>query len=168
MESVGVEPAGLHHRHENEAAMPDTTTASNLLYANSTRGCGGAQMRAHCRHLATVVTIRGEIDDANVDRISEYARRLILAENPLILDLSDVDSFAATGISLFYTVEEDCREAGLEWMLIPSNAVSARLRDYDDETTFPIARSVHEALQHFADVIAMRRQLLLPLVRKTA
>ncbi len=32
--------------------------------------CGRAQLRWHFRHLATVVTIHGEIDAVNVDRSS--------------------------------------------------------------------------------------------------
>jgi anti-anti-sigma factor len=130
--------------------------------------CSGAQIRAHSRHLATVVTIQGEIDAVNVDRVSEYTRRFVLADTPLVLDLSGVNSFAAAAISLLYLVDEDCRVAGVEWTVVASNAVTERLRDYDDEAVFAIAGSVHEALHHFADVIATRRQLLLPLVRKTA
>jgi hypothetical protein len=36
------------------------------------------------------------------------------------------------------------------------------------DIVFPITRSVPEALHDFADVIDSRRQMLLPLVRKTA
>ena len=33
---------------------------------------------------------------------------------------------------------------------------------------FPIARSVHEALRNLADAIVSRRQLVLPLIKKSA
>ena len=36
------------------------------------------------------------------------------------------------------------------------------------ELMFPVARSVHAALRNVADAIVSRRQLVLPLVRKTA
>jgi anti-anti-sigma factor len=146
------------------------TSASHLTtrYGNPVFECGGAHIRAQCRHLATVVTIRGEIDTVNVDRISDYTRHFILAKQPLVLDLSGVNSFAAAGISLLYTLEDDCRTAGVQWTLVASHAVIEQLRNYDGEAMFPFARSAHEALHNIADVIARRRQLLLPLIRKSA
>ena len=62
--------------------------------------CGGAQIRAHCRHLATVVTIQGEIDAVNVDRIGQYLRRFLLGDSPVVLDMSEVSRFAVAGMSL--------------------------------------------------------------------
>ncbi len=129
--------------------------------------CGSAQIRAHCRHLATVVTIHGEIDAANADRIAEYIRRFTLGEKPLVLDMADVRHFAADGISLLCSFDADCRAAGVQWTLVPSPAVIALLSD-GDEALFPMTRSVHEALHDLADAIASRRRLVLPLVKKTA
>lgn len=152
--------------------MTITITASALnpttRYGNPTFDCSGAQIRAHCRHLATVVTIHGEIDAVNVDRIGEYIRQCTLVKNPLVLDLSGMNSIAPAGISLLYILDDECRVAGVEWTLVASPAVIEVLHDYDDETTFPITRSVHEALRNLADVIVRRRQLLLPLIKKTA
>lgn len=145
-----------------------TVAITTNRYGNPTFDCDGARIRAHCRHLATVVTIQGEIDAVNVDRISEYIRQCTRVKNPLVLDLSGVNSFAPVGISLLYTLDDDCRDAGVEWTLVASPAVMEVLRDYDDETTFPIRRSVHEALRNLADAIVRRRQLLLPLIKKTA
>lgn len=144
---------------ENGAAMTATI---------STFDCGDAQIRPHFRHLVMVVTIHGGLGAANVDAASAFVRRLILARDPLVLDVSDVNSFAAEGISLLYAVADECRTAGVEWTLVASPAVSDRLRDSDCEALFPTARSVAEALHHFADEVDRRRQALLPLVRKTA
>ncbi|OBG30393.1 sulfate transporter [Mycobacterium alsense] len=134
--------------------------------------CDGAQIRAHCRHLATVVTIRGDINAANVDRVGEHVRRFVLGGNPLVLDLSDVNHFAAAGISLVHRLDEACRAAGVEWTLVAGPAAMELLgirRDQDDTAeTFPIARSVREALRTLADAIVDRRQLVLPLIKKTA
>jgi anti-anti-sigma factor len=130
--------------------------------------CGGAQVRAHCRHLATVVTIRGEIDAVNVDRVGEYIRRFILESNPVVLDLSDVSYFAAAGIWLLHRLDEDCRAAGVEWTLVASPAILGLLGGGRDEGMFPITLSVHEALRNLADAIVSRRQLVLPLIKKTA
>ncbi len=71
------------------------------MYGNPTFDCDGAGIRAHCRQLATVVTIVGDLDVANVDRATRYTRRFILAEKPFVLDLERHDflypgsSFAA-------------------------------------------------------------------------
>ena len=150
--------------------MTVTTSAMNFTsgQGNATFDCGGAKVRGHYRHLATVVTIRGPIDAVNVDRITEHTRRFVLARNPLVLDLSGVNSFAAAGISFLNLLDEDCRAAELEWILVASRAVTEQLRAHDDEARFAMTPSVRNALQHFADVIAERRQQLLPLIGETA
>jgi anti-anti-sigma factor len=130
---------------------------------NCTFDCGGAQIRAHCRSLATVVTIRGEIDAVNADRASKYIRRFILGQNPVVLDMSGVTHFAPTGISLLQMLDEDCGAAGVQWTLVASPAIIELLGDDWDVT-----RSLHEALHNLADAIVNRRQLVLPLIKKTA
>ncbi len=139
---------------------------------NCTFDCGGAQIRAHCRHLATVVTIRGEIDAVNVDWVSKYIRRFIVGANPVVIDMTDMRQFAMSAISLLYAIDEDCRAAGVEWTLIASPAVTEVLDGSGHQdgngTVFPIARSVHEALHNLADAIVSRRQLVLPLIKKSA
>ena len=128
---------------------------------------GGAQIRAHSRQLATVVTIRGEIDAVNVDRVSAYVRRFILQKAHVVVDMTAVSHFAPAGISLLHMLDEDCRADGVEWTLVASPAVIELSGDGDD-AVFPIARSVHTALRNLADAIVSRRQLVLPLIRKTA
>lgn len=130
--------------------------------------CGGARVRAQCRHLATVVTITGAIDAMNVDHLSEYCQRFILPDKPIVLDLSGVECLAAQGIRFLYRIYDKCRAAGLEWALITSQAVTRVLRITEDETSFPTVGSVHQALGHFADATSARRRMLLPLLTKTA
>jgi anti-anti-sigma factor len=145
-------------------------TTAITRQGNHTFDCGGAQIRAHGRHLATVVTIRGEIDTVNVDRVSEYIQRFVLGNSPLVLDISDVSHFAPAGVSLLYLLDEACRAAGVEWTLVASPAVRELLGQGcdEDETMFPMTRSVHEALHNLANAIVSRRQLVLPLIKKTA
>jgi anti-anti-sigma factor len=128
---------------------------------------GGAKIRAHSRHLATVVTVRGEVDGLNVDRIGEHIRRFVFEQTHLVLDMSDVSHFAPAGIALLHMLDEHCRATGAEWTLVASPAVIELLGN-TAEPMFPIARSVHAALRGLADAIVSRRQLVLPLVRKTA
>ncbi|KGI66419.1 STAS domain-containing protein [Mycolicibacterium rufum] len=135
------------------------------MYGNPTFDCGGADIRAHCRQLATVVTIRGALSDANIARATEYTRRFVLAEKPFVLDLSEVTSFDTDAISLLFTVDDACGAAGVEWSMVASRQVEQTLRAHGID--FDAAGSVPEALNHFADAMVARRQLL-PLLTKTA
>lgn len=137
------------------------------MYGNPAFDCDGAQIRSHCRQLATVVTITGAIDGANVDRVHQYIKRFVLPEKPFVLDLSGLNSFAVEGISLLYAVDDDCRAAGVEWSLIASSAVNWALRVSAEQIDAPAMNSVPDALNHFAEAILERRRLL-PLLTKTA
>jgi len=130
--------------------------------------CGGAAMRAQCRHLATVVTVNGAVDTNNADRVGEYAKRFLLPDTPFVLDLSDVETFVPQAVRLLHSVDAACSAAGLEWAVIPSQAVSLALLVTHEDATFPTAESVHEALHYFADATTARRHLLLPMLHKTA
>ena len=137
------------------------------MYGNPALDCSGAQMRALCRQLATVVTVSGEINESNLDVITAYSRRFILTEKPFVLDLTGVSSFSPECISLLYTVDEDCAHASVEWSLIASQPVHRTLRLFGEGETFPTMVSVAEALHHFADSMGERRRLL-PLLTKSA
>ena len=154
------------------ALMNDSvsTSASHLAprHAHLPVDCKGAAVRAQCRHLATVVTITGAIDASNVDQVIEYAQRFNLPDKPFVLDLSGLDTFGAQAVRLLYRVDDACNEAGLEWALIPSQAVSLTLLIAHEDGNFPTAATVHEALHFFADANTARRRLLLPLLTKTA
>lgn len=130
--------------------------------------CSGAAVRAQCRHLATVVTVSGAVDTNNVDRVGEHAKRFMLPDKPFVLDLSGVESFAPHAIRMLYSIDAACSAAGVEWALIPSQAVSLTLLVTHEDATFPAAASVHEAMHYFADANSARRRLLLPLLTKTA
>lgn len=122
--------------------------------------CGAAWVRAHRRQLATVVTIRGEIDAVNADSIRDHLRRLIVGADRVVLDMGDVNQFADTAISLLETFDADCRSEGVQWTLVASPAVTESLGDAASEDT----HSVPEALHDLADAIARRRRMALSLV----
>jgi anti-anti-sigma regulatory factor len=136
------------------------------MYGNPVFDCAGAQLRAQCRQLATVVTVDGVIDDTNMDRVGEYAKRFVIAEKPFVLDLSGVSSFSAQSVSLLYGIDESCFHVGVEWSLVTSESVQSALRFAG--VSFPMVESVHDALHHFSDCIDERRRLLPLLTKKTA
>ena len=137
------------------------------MYGNQAVDCDGAQLRALCRQLATVVTVTGDINDTNIDHISSYARRFVLTEKPFVLDLTGVSSFSPDCISLLYAIDENCVQAGVEWSIAASQPVLRTLRLFGEGETFPTVGTVAEALHNFADSIGERRRLL-PLLTKTA
>lgn len=144
-----------------------TTAHIRATQANCTFYCGGAQIRAYARQLATVVTVRGEIDADNVERVTGYIRRFTLGEKPVVVDMSEVTHFASAVADLLHTFDRDCDSAGVEWTLVASLVVIELLCGAD-ATEFPITGSMHEALRNLADAIASRRQQVLPLIKKTA
>ncbi len=142
-------------------------TSFTSRYGNPCVDCEGAHIRAHSRHMATVVAVSGRIDSANVDRVTECAKRLVLAEKPFVLDLSGVTSFAPHAIRLLCDIDDICTATGVEWAVVASDAVSRRLRR-DSDVVFPVVGSVAEAEHEFDDAVLSRRRMLLPLLSKTA
>jgi anti-anti-sigma factor len=142
-------------------------TTAIIRREDATFDCAGAQLRAQSRHLATVVTVRGEIDAINVDMVRAYIRRFLLGTEPVVLDLSEMTQFAPVGVGFLCRFDDDCRAAGTEWRLVVSPAVVELLGEHAGDM-FPITHSVHEALRNLADAIARRRQVMLALIRKPA
>lgn len=125
-------------------------------------------MRAHLRHLATVLTISGNIDASNTDRVSAYAARLIPVGNALLLDLSGVDFMAAQSVSVLATVGNASDDAGLPWALITSHAVDRVLRLSEHDDILPVASSVPDGMRYFADLSRVRQQVSLSERPKTS
>lgn len=135
-------------------------------YGNRALECGGAQLSAQSRHLATLLTITGTIDAENVDRLYERTGCFVLPDTGFVLDLSGVTTFAVEGARLVSQIDEACRGAGIEWALVVSRVVGDGLGAGD--ALYPFADSVAEALHRFADGIFARRRLLLPFLTKSA
>lgn len=137
------------------------------MYGNPAFDCGGAQIRVCSRQMATVVTVSGDLDDVNLDKVSQYAKRFVLREKPVLLDLSGVSSATPHVISLLCDIDDACTTAGVEWSLIASQPVNGAVRAFDERVELPTMGSVADALNHFADVVLERRRLL-PLLTKSA
>lgn len=135
-------------------------------YGNPAIPCGGAELTAQSRHLATLLTISGDVDGANVESLLARSRCLVFSDTGFVLDLSGVSSFAAEGTHLIARIDDACRAAGIEWALVASRAVADRLATTD--ALYPLAASVPDALHRFADRIFDRRNRLLPFLTKSA
>jgi anti-anti-sigma regulatory factor len=141
--------------------------ASTFRYGNPAFDCDGAQIHAHCRQLATVVSITGGIDGRNLERITEFARRFVLGDKPFVLDLSGVYALRGDCGSILDAVDERCGATGVEWVLVASSDVVEALGVLDQDAV-TITSSVPLALHHFADEIGERRRVLLPMLGRTA
>jgi anti-anti-sigma regulatory factor len=137
------------------------------MYANTPFDCDGAQIRACSRQLATVVTVTGDLDDANLERVSQYTKRFVLREKPVVLDLGGVNSATPHVVSLLCDLDDECSSAGVDWSLIASQPVTRAVRIFDDRVELPTVATVADALNQFADAMLERRRLL-PLLTKSA
>ncbi|BBY17274.1 STAS domain-containing protein [Mycolicibacterium litorale] len=92
----------------------------------------------------TVVTAHGELDAANAQHFADFALRH--AQKSLILDLSYVEFFGTAGFSALHTLNVRCAGSDIDWVLVPSAAVSRLLRICDPDATLPSSETVEKAL----------------------
>jgi anti-anti-sigma factor len=104
-----------------------------------------------------VVTARGELDASNAQDFVDYALRHTEQAKRLALDLSEIEFFGTAGFSALHTLNVRCAGAGVEWVLVPSPAVSRLLRICDPDSALPLASRLPAAL---ARLRADQRRLL--------
>ena len=104
-----------------------------------------------------VITAHGDLDASNAQEFVDYALRDAERTQRLALDLSGVDFFGTAGFSALHTLNVRCAGAGVEWVLVPSNAVSRLLRICDPDSALPIAATIPAALSRLQ---AEQRRLL--------
>lgn len=143
-------------------------TSFTSRYGNPAVDHKGAHMWAFRRHGATVVAIRGRVDAGNITRVTDYVTRFVSSDSRLVLDLSDVTGFTPRAQRLIDAVDQRCAFIGVDWALVPGEAVMRRLRSRSDAAGLPIIDSVAEAEHQFDEAILRRRRFLLPLLRRTA
>lgn len=147
------------------AGNPITSFTSR--YGSPVVDQGGARIRAHCRHVATVVTISGLLDSSNIEAAGRVAKRFVLPDKPIVIDLSEVTEFAPEALRFLQDLDDACAAADVRWAVIVGDAVSTAVLAAND-VQVPVVSSVAQALHDFDDEILDRRRFLLPLLRKTA
>lgn len=143
-------------------------TSFTSRYGNPAVDHKGAHMWAYCRHGATVVAVSGRIDARNVDRVTDYALRIVAADSRLVLDLSGVTEFTPRAGRLIDAIDDRCTARGVEWAMVAGDAVTRKLRGRADAADLPLIGTLAEAEHRFDDEILKRRRFLLPLLRRTA
>jgi anti-anti-sigma factor len=99
---------------------------------------------------ATVIAVTGELDTCNLHHLSDYTRRHLTGQRPVVLDLSGLDFLAAQGIRILFEIDEQCGRYGLDWALVSGRPVNRLLRICDRNGRLPAAASIDEALQRFS------------------
>lgn len=148
------------------AAASASQPGAVLRYGNPAVDCDGAWIRALSRQLATVVTVGGSVSAENCERLTAFVKRFIL-DKPFVLDLSAVDSIGVQAGQLLDAVGDACDDAGVEWAMVGGDAMAKLFgggRSATQAAVFPIAASVPDALDHFAQANLRRRTMLLPLL----
>jgi anti-anti-sigma regulatory factor len=120
----------------------------------------GVRMRALCRHQATILTVVGDLDRSNVDRFGDYAKRLLLAERTLIVDLSGVTSVDVQVISALLEIDDACHAADTPWALVPGRAVEELLVNAWCAHRFPMTSTANAAMRHFTGLVQERNWLM--------
>ena len=141
-------------------------TSFTSRYGNPARDFKGAHLWAYCRHGATVVAVSGRVDAGNVAQVTESAVRAVSAGSRLVLDLAGVTAFTPRALDLLGAVDQHCLTTGVDWALVPSEAVTRRLASRVD--ALPVIGSVAEAEHQFDEVVLRRRGALVTWLRRSA
>jgi anti-anti-sigma factor len=149
-------------------AYDPTTSEGDVAsrHGDLTTDCDGVEIQVHLRHLATVVTISGDVDATNIARVTADVTRLVEVGNALLVDLSGVSFFAAHSLSALLAVDAACQHAELPWALVTSHAVNRALRLSECGDIVPTVSSVPAAMQYFAGLTRMGRQVPLTAKRR--
>lgn len=97
-------------------------------------------------HLA----VSGDIDAATASEVLTGIESRLRGYHQLVLDLSHVDFFSATGYSTLHRLQVYCVRASIDWVLIAGREVRRLLRICDPDGLFPIADNIVSAVAALA------------------
>lgn len=136
--------------------------------SNPIVSCGGAEVRACSRHLATVISVRGRVTADNVAQVIAQTTRFLLCDTSFIIDLRELKTTAPEGSALLAAIDDACAEADVEWALVTGPAADELFDGEIRNRMLPIVESVADALHDFAEARTTRRDQLLPLLHRSA
>ncbi|MDH6196830.1 anti-anti-sigma factor [Mycobacterium frederiksbergense] len=99
----------------------------------------------------TVISVNGELDASNATKLTDCGIRHSGPNGQLVLDLSAVEFFGACCFACLRTLNVKCAEANVDWVLIPSTAVSQLLRICDPASALPVVTGLQAALSRLRD-----------------
>lgn len=138
-----------------------TQTTSDDLHGTSVIDCGSALLTAQIYSWLTVVTISGEIDATNADRLTHHVVALVPEDGAVIVDMVDTDFIGVEGLRALFAMNMECMRVDTHWAVIGSHTVHRLLRVGDRDGLVPAVRSATEALQRVRRSPRNRRALQL-------
>jgi anti-anti-sigma factor len=85
------------------------------------------------------ISAEGDIDASNAAELARYVFGRAANSRRLVLDLQNVNFFAAEGFLTLRAIDARCADAAVTWMLLPSGAVSRVLQICDPQRNLPAA-----------------------------
>jgi anti-anti-sigma factor len=98
-----------------------------------------------------VVSAHGDIDAANADSVTRYALHESTGCRALILDLLDVNFFAAEGFSALHRIAVNCARHTTVLTIVPGAFASRVLGICDPDGSLPCAETIITALRPWTD-----------------
>lgn len=94
----------------------------------------------------SVISVRGELDASNATDLTEWGIRHSRPRGQLVLDLSAVEFFGTGCFACLHTLNVRCACENIDWVLIPSTAVSRVLGICDPACALPVSNELPAAL----------------------
>jgi anti-anti-sigma factor len=108
--------------------------------------CGAADFTTFWMPPSTaIIAVVGELDAANATQFAQYAWRAGRVTR-LLLDLTGVEFFGTAGYSALLAFNVRCTAEGIEWVMVPSRAVSRVLGICDVDSALAVQPTVEAAL----------------------
>lgn len=112
--------------------------------------CQNASRATPTRCAVTVLSVSGEIDASNVDRLHGNLRRCAGTRRPLIVDLSGINFLGVEGMRALCDFDDERRRSGAGWVLVTCPTVYRLVNKVLSGQRLRIAGSVSEALHLLA------------------
>lgn len=94
----------------------------------------------------SVISVHGELDASNSTELTECGIRHSRPSGQLVLDMSEVEFFGAGCFACLHTLNVRCAGENIDWVLIPSIAVSRVLGICDPAGALPTSTGLPAAL----------------------
>lgn len=110
-----------------------------------------ASFTAHWhRPSAVLVRATGEIDAVNANHLAEYATRYLDGHRTLVLDLQGLRFFGTDGLVALDRVRRHCKAQGIDWTVIPGDAVTKLLTLSGDMAAYPVNDAIPDVWKKLA------------------
>ncbi|WP_135453176.1 STAS domain-containing protein [Mycobacterium sp. DL99] len=93
-----------------------------------------------------VISVHGELDASNAAELTECGIRNSRPSGQLVLDMTEVEFFGAGCFACLHTLNVRCAGENIDWVLIPSTAVSRVLGICDPACALPTSTGLPTAL----------------------